>query len=166
MKPSERILAVDDEETLRRLIQRILTAAGFEVDTAASAEEALERFASGDYGIVLTDLSMAGLGGSYLLEEIKRRSPSTDVIIMTGYPALETAIPALRNGAYDYLIKPFEPELLKVAIVRCMEKRQLSTAVMHEKMLRQDLKAAYEQLKESEQLKEAFSSIIQARCGL
>lgn len=152
-----RLLIVDDEEPIRRLCERSLAGSDYLVDTARNAAEALQLFRLKAFDIILTDLSMPGsMNGEGLLEEIKRRSPTTDVIIMTGYPTLDTAIPTLKQGAYDYLIKPFDQAVLKSVIARCAEKRQLSSELNREKRLREDLVSAYAQLKELEQLKEAF----------
>jgi signal transduction histidine kinase len=152
-----RLLVVDDEESIRRICHRTLVALSCDVDIASNGAEALERFKTGIYDIVITDLTMpGGLDGRGLLEEIKRCAPLTDVIVMTAFPALENAIPILKQGAYDYLIKPFTPDVLRSVVARCLEKRRLSEDLSREKRLRQELEAAYGQLQEMENLKEAF----------
>jgi signal transduction histidine kinase len=152
-----RLLIVDDEDSIRRVCQRTLASLACGVDTAPTAEEALRLFKAQAYDVVITDLAMPGrLDGRALLEEIKRLSPLTDVVVMTAFPALENAIPILKQGAYDYLIKPFTPDLLRSVVTRCLDKRRLSDDLCREKRLRQDLEAAYGQLQEMEQLKEAF----------
>jgi DNA-binding NtrC family response regulator len=120
-----KLLIVDDEKSMRDLASRTLREAGYEVETAESGDQALTRL-PGDFEIVLTDLDMPGsIGGVELTKQV--RSTSTkDVIIMTGFPDLTTAIEAVREGAYDYLVKPFSPETLKMAVDRCAAKRSLS----------------------------------------
>jgi two-component system, sensor histidine kinase len=155
--PSPHILVVDDEPVIREACHRTLEKLGSRIDDAASAEEALSFLKSNTYDVVLTDLVMPGtLDGEGLLEEVKRRSPDTDVMIMTSFPTLNTAIPTLKHGAFDYLIKPFDQAVLRIAVNRCLEKRRLSEELGREKRLRQELEAAYAQLQEMERLKEAF----------
>jgi signal transduction histidine kinase len=157
MSESPRILVVDDEPAIREACRRTLKELCGRVKTAATGEEAASLLRTETYDVVLTDLIMPGLfDGRGLLEEIKRRSPGTDVIVMTGFPALETAIPTLKSGACDYLIKPFEMGALRAAVTHCFVKRRLSEELNREKRLRQELEAAYAQLQDMERLKEAF----------
>jgi len=157
MPESPRILVVDDEPAIRESCQRALEGLSERIETAATGEEALSLLRAGTYDIVLTDLVMAGrLDGRGLLDEIKRYSPSTDVIMMTAFPTLDTAIPTLKNGACDYLVKPFDMSYLRDVLTRCFDKRRLSEELDREKRLRQELQAAYTQLQEMERLKEAF----------
>lgn len=151
------LLVVDDEAPVREVCRRTLTALGCAVRTAADAGEALAQLKEIPFDLILTDLTMPGaLNGEKLLEEVKRLSPTTDVIIMTAFPALETAIPTLKKGACDYLIKPFDQPFLRALIERWREKRRLSEELNREKTLRQELQAAYRQLQEMEEIKEAF----------
>jgi signal transduction histidine kinase len=150
------ILIVDDEESIRMLCERVLSKIGCRILSAKNGEEALRLLSETPCEIVITDMTMPGMTGGELLGEIKNRLPSTDVIIMTGFPALETAIPTLRRGAYDYLIKPFDSEFLTAVVKRCLEKRALSDELNREKALHRELQAAYAQLQELEYLKEAF----------
>ena len=102
------ILVVDDEETLRLVISSVLEDEGYEVTTAASAEEALEIYKSNSFKLVISDIVMPGMSGIELLKEIKDINPEAEVIIMTSQASMETAINAVSAGAYDYLMKPFE----------------------------------------------------------
>jgi diguanylate cyclase (GGDEF)-like protein len=121
-----RILIVDDECTLRSVIGQVLRMAGHDVVTAASAEEALEKFGDSGFPLVITDIVMAGRSGLDLLREVRRRAPETIVIIMTSHGTLETATTALREGAYDFLLKPFEDLFMIEAVVRrAMDRIQL-----------------------------------------
>ena len=102
------LLVVDDEETLRSVVSQVLEADGFLVSEAASGEEALEAFREQSHPLVITDIRMSGMSGLELLTEIKRHNPDTQVVIMTSHASLDSALTAMRAGAYDYLIKPFE----------------------------------------------------------
>ena len=103
-----RILVVDDEESVRMVISQVLSEDGFDVTAAASGEEAWELFAQQSFHLVITDIVMHEMNGLELLEKIKQCHPDTQVIIMTSYASLDTAVTALRSGAYDYMLKPFE----------------------------------------------------------
>jgi len=118
-----RILVSDDEEAIRGSVSTLLKEEGYDVTTVLSGEEALRLLAEEDYDLVLTDIRMAGMNGIELLKEVKRLHPGTEVIIMTSYASLETAVLALRSGAYDYLIKPFEElDLVIAAVARAVER--------------------------------------------
>src|ERR1051325_9639695 len=102
-----RLLVVDDEENILLTISEVLRLEGHEVETAASGLEAVSKLEAGEpFDLVLTDLHMEDGGGPVLLEEVPRRSPLTITIVLTGFAAVESAIAALRQGAYDYLTKP------------------------------------------------------------
>jgi diguanylate cyclase (GGDEF)-like protein len=122
----KRILIVDDEMSLRTILSEVLTDDGYEITEAESGEEALECFRKAPYPLIITDIVMCGMSGIELLQEVKKIQPDSQVVIMTSNAALDTAITALRSGAYDYLIKPFE-ELNMISAVahRAMEKRNL-----------------------------------------
>ncbi len=156
-KSTPHLLVVDDEETIQALCQRSLTSLGCEIQTASSGSEALSKLKVGLFDVVMTDIVMpGGLQGCELLEEIKHQDPRVDVIMMTGFPALDTALLALKGGAYDYLLKPFDQTSLRSIVSHCLEKRRLSEELLQEKRLRNDLEAAYLELQELERLKEAF----------
>ena len=120
------ILVVDDEESLRGFIAQILIEDGHDVSEATSGELALEAFRKDQHPLVITDIRMGGLSGIQLLREIKEMRPETQVIIITSHASLDTALTALRAGAYDYLIKPFEDlELISAVVNRAVEKINL-----------------------------------------
>jgi len=120
------LLVVDDEETLRSVVSQVLSADGFLVAEAASGEEALEAFRGGVHQLVITDIRMGGMSGLELLTEIKLRNPDTQVVIMTSHTSLDSALSAMRAGAYDYLIKPFESlDLISAVAGRAAEKARL-----------------------------------------
>lgn len=104
-----RVLVVDDEESIRSLLVSALRSGPFHVETAATAEEALARYEGGDrFDLVLTDLRMPGMGGEELAARLGREYPATAVVVMTGYPSIETARQAIRSRACDYIEKPFD----------------------------------------------------------
>ena len=141
------LLVVDDEETLRSVVSQVLSADGFEVDEAASGEEALESFRSKSHSLIITDIRMGGMSGIDLLTAIKQHNPDTQVVIMTSHASLDTALTALRAGAYDYLIKPFESlDLISAVAGRAAEKARL---VAQNRELVEQLKRANEELQEA-----------------
>lgn len=117
----KKILVVDDEEIVRYSLVNILRGSGYEVDDAASAEEALKIFSGKSYHLVLTDLVLEGMGGLELLENVKVISPKTLVIVITGYGSIKTAVTALRLGVYDYLLKPCDEDELLIRVRRALE---------------------------------------------
>ena len=121
-----RVLVADDEESIRGTLSLLLGEEGYDVTAVPSAEEALERLGRDPFPLVITDIRMGGMSGIDLLKEARRLRPETEVIIITSYASLETAVLALRSGAYDYLIKPFEElELVVAAVARALEKSRL-----------------------------------------
>src|SRR5438477_11545792 len=124
--PSERILVVDDEETIREIVSSMLTSANFNCRQAGSGMEALALLDSGEqFELMLSDLMMANLDGIRLLEKTKERFPDMPVVTVTAVHDISVALGALRNGAYDYLLKPFEREQLLATVRRALENRRL-----------------------------------------
>ncbi len=123
-----RLLVVDDEESLRITTAAILENEGYIVDTASSGEEAMSLFDSAEYDLVLTDLHMEGGDGLSVLGEIRRRSPLTISVVLTGFASVESAIAALQEGAYDYLVKPCDIDNMRHTIRRGVEHRRLMLA--------------------------------------
>jgi diguanylate cyclase (GGDEF)-like protein len=120
------ILVVDDEESVRTVLSQVLQDDGFAVTEAVHAEQALEMMKTKRFSLVITDIVMPGMTGIELLQQIKQLYPETQVIIMTSYATLETAITAMRYGAYDYFFKPFQDiELVSAATARAIEKVRL-----------------------------------------
>ena len=116
-----RVLVVDDEDVVCRSCRAILKEEGCEVETAYSGAEALHAMGAQDFDVVITDLKMPGMDGMELLTEIKQKTPSTAVIVMTGYSTVPTAVEAIKGGAFDYIAKPFTPDKLAVAVARAVE---------------------------------------------
>jgi putative nucleotidyltransferase with HDIG domain len=124
--PNDRILVVDDEETIREIVSSMLAGAHFQTRQAASGVEALSILESGDeFDLVLSDLMMAEMDGIALLERSKERYPDMPVVMVTAVHDIQVALQALRNGAYDYLLKPFEREQLLATVRRALENRRL-----------------------------------------
>ncbi len=123
---ADRILVVDDEEPIREIVASMLTAAGYSCKHAASGMEALAVLTSGeDFELMLSDLMMADLDGIGLLERTKEKYPDMPVVMVTAVHDISVALAAIRNGAYDYLLKPFEREQLLNTVSRALENRRL-----------------------------------------
>jgi DNA-binding NtrC family response regulator len=122
---SERILIVDDEDGMRRLLGRVLTREGYETSTVGSGAEALRLVANERFDLVVTDIKMPEMDGLQLLEELKEYEPSLPIIVMTAYGTIENAVQALRFGAYDYIAKPFETDEIKLTVAKALERERL-----------------------------------------
>ncbi len=120
-----RILVVDDEKVIREILADFLSMEGFWVRTAEDGGAALVELSRGRYDLVLSDLKMPNMGGLELLEAIRKHTPNVVTIIMTGFGTVETAIDAMKRGAYDYILKPFKVEEVVHTIRRGLEKQKL-----------------------------------------
>ena len=116
-----RILVVDDEKAMVLALKGLLTKEGYQVDTAGSGEEALRRLETGNFHLVITDLSMDGIGGMQVLERGRAIDPDLAVIMITAYGSEKIAVQAMKLGASDYLPKPFDNDELRVVVQRVME---------------------------------------------
>src|SRR4029078_5695937 len=123
-----RLLVVDDEESLRITTAAIFENEGYVVDTAASGDEPIDLMNQADYDLVLTDLHMEGGDGLSVLNQIRRQAPLTISVVLTGFASVESAIAALPEGAYDYLVNPCDIESMKHTIRRGVEHRRLMLA--------------------------------------
>src|SRR5712672_1790666 len=122
----DRILVVDDEEAIREIVCAILAAHGYNWKQASSGMEALALLNSGEvFELMLSDLMMADLDGIGLLERTKEKFPDMPVVMVTAVHDISVALNAIRNGAYDYLLKPFERDQLLATVRRAMENRRL-----------------------------------------
>jgi ATP-dependent Lon protease len=122
---TSRILVVDDEEIARTNMEYILRKDGYQVATAASGLEALERFKTQDFDLMLTDLKMEKMDGLQLLQAVKQSSPSTEIVMITGYATVSTAVDALRKGAAHYLSKPINLDDLRQTVKELASKKKL-----------------------------------------
>ena len=135
--PKARVLAVDDQRYFRELIEEFLTAEGFEAQTAASGEEALHILERASFDIVLTDLVMPGMDGSELVHRVKARNPEQDIVVVTGVVDVRTAVDAMKLGASDYLLKPFDRRALGLCLEGLLQKRRLQSE--HARLLAENI---------------------------
>ncbi|MFQ6113298.1 MAG: sigma-54-dependent transcriptional regulator [bacterium] len=138
--PSGTILIIDDEPKMCKVLKFALEPEGYAVTTAENAETGLEKFAEKFFDLVVTDLKMPGKDGLFVLENVKKQSPQTEVIMMTAYATAQNAVEAMKKGAYDYLIKPFEMDELKLKVKHIIEKRRLAEENVQ---LKRELKDKY-----------------------
>ncbi len=120
----QRVLVVDDKENMRRLVVRILADA-FEVEEADDGARALALVATRAYDVVVTDIRMPGADGFELLAAVKARAPATEVVLMTGYATVQDAVRAMKQGAFDYLEKPFDPDAALAVVQRAAARKRL-----------------------------------------
>ena len=179
--PRDRILIVDDEESVAITMQAILEMDGHEVGTAASVSEATAAVQASEYDLVLSDLRLDDGDGLQIVAETRRRWPDSVCIILTGYASLDSAVKALREGAYDYLVKPCDVEELRLTVQRGLERRRLGRQLRervqeleaaNKKIERlnadlqrrvdeatAELRGQYERLQELDRLKTQFMSV-------
>jgi len=124
---TERILVVDDEEPIREIVSAMLQSSGYQCQQAASGKQALALLTGDSFELVLSDLMMADMDGIGLLERTKEKYPDMPVVMVTAVHDISVALAAIRNGAYDYLLKPFEREQLLATVRRALENRRLKT---------------------------------------
>lgn len=141
MKDSARILLIDDEEASRQALSMLLERMGYTVTGAGTGEEALKLHTAGSFEIVITDLRLPGINGIDLLKKVKQRDAATEVIVITGNASVETAVQAMKEGAFDYIIKPVNIDELKIIIEKAMEKARL---VSENVQLKKQLREKYE----------------------
>lgn len=120
-----RILVVDDDEVTCNLLEEVLSKEGYLVDKALTGQEAIQKGESQIFDVVLSDIRMAEVDGMKVLKAFKQKSPETIVIMMTAFGSIETAIQAIKEGAFDYVSKPFKLDEIKLTIQRALEQKQL-----------------------------------------
>ncbi len=125
----ESILIVDDDPFMRELLQESLTEAEFVVDVAETGKDALHRVSTREFHVALIDLSLEDMSGLDVVDTLIDGSPDTRIIIMTGYPSIQTAIDALRRGAQDYIIKPFKMPEVQAAVARSLRVQKIEAEV-------------------------------------
>jgi two-component system response regulator HydG len=156
--PEARILVVEDNDTLRGGVALALREAGRNVEEAASGEAALLRIqdaAREPYDVVLTDLRLAGADGLAVLRAARERDPRTNVLLMTAYGSIETAVEAMRCGAYDFVQKPVDLEQIELRVARALEHRRLLAEVTELRAERAALRAVEEIVGDSPALRTA-----------
>jgi two-component system response regulator HydG len=124
-----KLLIVDDQRNMRTTLAMMLRGAGYEVDEAADGSEGCERGATGAFDVVLTDLRMGSKDGIEVLRAVKEQQPMTEVIVMTAYGTIESAVEAMRLGAFDYIQKPFTEQELLVKVQKALDNRRLAGEV-------------------------------------
>ena len=122
---SARILIVDDEEIVIRSCLRILAGDEFQVESVQDGREALKKIEENPYDVVILDIMMPNIDGLEVLRRVKETHPNVDVIMITGLSQVDTAVQAMKLGAFDYISKPFEPDELKLVVFRALERRRL-----------------------------------------
>jgi two-component system response regulator PilR (NtrC family) len=126
----EKILVVDDEQSLREVLSIMLKRAGYAVTSAMDGEEAIELLNKEIFDLVITDLRMPKIDGMEVLKAVKSASPETVVLIITAFASADSAVEAMKQGAYDYLTKPFQVDEVQLIIRNALEKRRLTTENM------------------------------------
>ena len=116
-----RILVVDDEESIRDLLRLVLTREGYSVVTANGGEEAIEYLEAQRFDLVITDLVMPRVNGVEVLRAARRIDPNYPVMVITGYPSVETVTELVRLGAGDYLTKPFNIDVVRMTVAKLLE---------------------------------------------
>jgi DNA-binding response OmpR family regulator len=130
-----RILIVDDEPNIRKILERTLARAGWSADTAEDGQEAITKLTLEAYDLILLDLYMEPVDGLTVLEKIKQVDPETVVIILTAHGSLDSAVEALRLGAYDYVFKPASPDLIQARVKEGLIQR--NTALQRRQLMSQ-----------------------------
>jgi len=137
MNSEANILVIDDEETMRDTCRQALARDKNKVELAADGSEGLAKLEKEYFDLVIVDLKMPGLSGMEVLKRIRERDPEIVVVVITGYGTVESAVEAMKEGAYDFVPKPFTPDSLRVIVRRALEKRRLS---IENVLLRAELK--------------------------
>jgi len=146
------ILVVDDEEYIRMFYQDFLSGYGYKVDVVEDGLDGIEKVKNGNYQIVITDVRMPSCDGITLLNKVKELDPAIEVIVMTGYATIETAIKAMKGGAYDFILKPLSIPQIQAVIARCAEKIELQNK-------NSELSEANRKLRELNEMKQKFIAI-------
>src|SRR4051812_2954344 len=157
------VLVVDDEEIMREILETLLTREGYEVKLASSGEEGLDLARALPFDAALVDIMMPGINGIETLDELRRIDEDLAVIIITAYASIESAISAMKSGAFDYITKPFKNDEVLVIVGNAMERRRL---VHENRNLRQNIQERYHKfgniIGRSPKMRQVFDLIIQA----
>ncbi|MFH1422452.1 MAG: response regulator [Planctomycetota bacterium] len=129
MSSKGKILIIDDEQGIRDLLQYELSSEGYTVDTAADGNEGVEKARKEKFNLIITDIKMPRADGMYVLSEIKKIDPTTEIILATGYGTIETAVKSMKLGAYDFITKPFDINKILLTVERALEKRELKALI-------------------------------------
>src|SRR6266542_3075883 len=118
---TQKILIIDDDTSLRRVLEFNLQEEGYDVVTAQDGEQGLVRFDEQQPDMVITDLKMPGISGFEVLAAVKKRAPQIPVLVITAFGAVETAVGAMKLGAYDYITKPFNRDELRLTVRKALQ---------------------------------------------
>ncbi len=144
-----RMMLVDDEERFLSTTQKLLTKKGYDVVTASSGTEALEIIRVQNIHVVILDVKMPGMDGNATLKEIKRQVPLVEVIMLTGHATMESAIDGLKSGAFDYLMKPVDIDIIIQKAEEAFEKRQGQEEKIRVAQMRKIMKSPSEIIRET-----------------
>jgi len=125
-----KVISVDDEEVIRILLNKMLTKAGYEVKLAASGEEGLKVMKKDSFDLAIIDLKMPGMGGMAFLGQMKELYPDTEAVILTGFGDIDTAVDAMKKGAFNFIPKPFKKDTFLTIIERALERRQMKKEII------------------------------------
>jgi two-component system response regulator AtoC len=156
MEKSVNILVVDDEEIVRDSLSSWLEEDGYSVEAVESGKKALERIPEKEWDLMLVDLKMPGMDGIQLMDEVRKTNPDMLIIIMTAYATVDTAVKAMKKGAYDYFVKPFNPDDISLTIRKIVDHHKL---VQENQFLRKELKKQYklrDMISKNEKMLEIF----------
>jgi DNA-binding NtrC family response regulator len=157
------VLVIDDEEVMREILEALLTREGYRVKVASSGEEGLECARSAPFDAAIVDVMMPGIDGMTTLEELKRIDEDMPVVMVTAFASVETAISAMKRGAFDYITKPFKNDEVVIVVRNAVERRQL---VAENAALRQSLHAQAQKFSgiigRSPRMRQVFNLIMQA----
>ena len=163
MRRNAAVLVIDDEEVMRDILGTLLEREGYSVRLAASGQEGLDLAKSLPFDAVIVDVMMPGIDGLQVLDELKKHDEELPVLMITAYASMESAIAAMKKGAFDYITKPFKNDEVLVVLKNAIERRQL---VAENVTLRQNLQARYHKFSgiigKSSRMKQVFDLIIQA----
>ncbi|MHB8909371.1 MAG: sigma-54-dependent transcriptional regulator [Syntrophales bacterium] len=155
------LLIVDDEEVIREGMRRILTAEGYQVETSASGRSAIEKIQEHDFDVVITDLKMPGMDGIEVLKNIKILQPEVPVIMITGYSTVDTAVEAMKSGAFDYIAKPFTADLIVDKVRKAVDHKIAMTESLAVRAIPGDGHGFGEFIGESAEMQKVYRRIMQ-----
>jgi DNA-binding NtrC family response regulator len=163
MRRTGSILVIDDEEIMREILEALLTREGYQVRLASSGEEGVELARQTPFDAAIVDVMMPGMDGMATLEELRKLDDDLPILMITAFASVETAIAAMKRGAFDYITKPFKNDEVLIVVRNAVERRQL---VAENTALRQTLQAQYQRFSgiigRSPRMKQVFDLIIQA----
>lgn len=159
MEKKHKILVVDDEEIVRQSLLAWFKEDGYEVDTAENADAALRLFEKGKYSLILLDIKMPGMSGMDLLVKLKEYDPDAIIILITAYASVSSAVKALKSGAYDYIIKPIDPDELSHIVEKALYQKNLEVENVKLKESIEAIAKPDNLIGESHQMKEIYNLI-------